>query len=91
MCDDAARRPAALRPLLTTITGLEAVSLAADLAEALRVPERLEVQEHGVGAVVLLPEAQEVVARQVGLVAHRDERRQPKARYASAWSSAAMP
>ena len=51
----------------------------ADLRKALGIPERLEIQEDDVGAVVLLPEAQEVVARQVSLVAHRDERREAEA------------
>ncbi len=44
--------------------------------ELARVAERLEVQQRDVGARVLLPELEEVVARQVGLVPDRDERRQ---------------
>jgi hypothetical protein len=51
----------------------------ADLRKALGIPERLEIQENDVGAAVLLPEAHEVVARHVSLVAHRDERREAEA------------
>ena len=50
-----------------------------DLPEAARIAERLEVEQHHVGAGVGLPVLQQVVARQVRLGAHRDERRQADA------------
>jgi hypothetical protein len=45
------------------------------LREALRVPERLEVEEHDRGARVFVPVGEEVVARDIRLVADADERR----------------
>src|SRR5436190_1100494 len=59
--------------------GLAGGHLAGDRAEAARVAEGLEVEQDDVGGVVALPVAQEVVARQVGLVAERHERREPNA------------
>ena len=52
---------------------------AGDLPEAARVAERLEVERDHVGLGVGCPVPQEVVAREVGLVAGGDERRQPQA------------
>ena len=46
--------------------------------ELARVAERLQVEQHQVGGRVGLPVLQQVVARQVGAVARRDERRQPQ-------------
>jgi hypothetical protein len=66
-------------PALDRDDGLGGRQASRDLAEAPRVAERFEVQQHRVRSRVLLPEAQEVVAGQVGLVAHRDERREPEA------------
>ena len=43
--------------------------------ELARVAERLEVEEHDVGGVVVLPPLQQVVGRDVRLVADRHERR----------------
>ena len=75
VCDDAARFPAAVRPLLTATrawsrsaaarSGRSAAGCRATRGRA--APRRCRV---------VLPEAQEVVAREVGLVAHRDERGQ---------------
>ena len=48
-----------------------------DAPELARVAERLQVQRDDLRRRVLLPELQQVVARQVGLVAERDERAQP--------------
>ena len=48
-----------------------------DAAELARVAERLQVQRDDLRGRVLLPVLQQVVARQIGLVAERDERRQP--------------
>ena len=52
---------------------------ARETRELARVPERLEVQEDHVGARILLPVLQEVVAAHVGLVPDRDELRDPEA------------
>ena len=64
---------------------------ARDPPEPARVAERLEVEQRRTVVVgVLLPVLEEVVAREVGLVARRDERREPDpARAAS--SIAAIP
>ncbi len=45
-------------------------------AELARVADRLEVEQHHLGVLVLLPELQQVVAGHVGTVAGADERRQ---------------
>ncbi len=58
---------------------LDRPGAAGDPREPPRVAERLQVEEHDVGRRVLLPELEEVVARQIGLVTRRDERRQPQA------------
>ena len=50
-----------------------------DAAELARVAERLQIQRDDLGRRVLLPVLQDVVARQIGLVAERDERAQPDA------------
>ena len=50
-----------------------------DPGEAAGVPERLEVEQDDVGGRVVLPVPEEVVAGEVGLVAHRDERREAEA------------
>ena len=52
---------------------------ARDPAELARVADRLQVEQHDLGAVVVLPVLQEVVAGDVGAVAGRDERRQAEA------------
>ena len=51
-------------------------------AEAAGVAERLEVEQHDVGAVVVEPVLEQVVARQVGLVAHGHEVRDAQAHLA---------
>ena len=52
---------------------LRARDAAGEAAEAARVAERLDVHEHDVGRVVVLPPLEQVVGRDVGLVADRDE------------------
>ena len=52
---------------------LLACDAARDPAEAARIPERLEVEHDQSGALVLLPVLEEVVGRDVRLVADRDE------------------
>ena len=70
VCEDAARCPAAERPLLTAITGLCAATPARDAAELARVAERLEVEQRSTSVPAsCLPVLQEVVAGEVGLVA----------------------
>ncbi len=56
---------------------------ARDPAELARVADRLEVEQHDLGVVVLLPVLQQVVAGDVGAVAGADERGQaePAARH----------
>ena len=49
---------------------------ARDLAELARIAEALQVQQDHVGVRVLGPVLDQVVARHVGLVAHRNERRE---------------
>ena len=52
---------------------------ARDAGELARVADRLEVEQHDLGGVVLLPVLQQVVAGDVGAVAGADERRQAQA------------
>ena len=52
---------------------------ARDPAELARVADRLQVEQHDLGALVVLPVLQQVVAGDVGAVAGRDERRQAQA------------
>ncbi len=52
---------------------------AGDAGELAGVTDRLEVEQHDLGGVVLLPVLQQVVARHVGAVAGADERREPEA------------
>ena len=58
---------------------LAAGDAAGDAGELARVADRLEVEQHDLGGVVLLPVLQEVVARHVGAVAGADERREAEA------------
>ena len=52
---------------------------ARDPGELARVADRLEVEQHDLGGVVLLPVLQQVVAGHVGPVAGADERREAQA------------
>ena len=52
---------------------------AGDPGELARVADRLEVEQHDLGRVVLLPVLQQVVAGDVGAVAGADERREAEA------------
>ena len=54
---------------------LAARDLGRDAGELARVPEALEVEDDHRGARVVGPVAEQIVARDVGLVADRDERR----------------
>ena len=56
---------------------LSARDLRGDTSELARVPEALQVEHHDARARVVGPVAQEIVARDVGLVADRDEGRHP--------------
>ena len=47
-------------------------------AEAARIPERLDVEEHDLGRLVLLPPLEQVVRGDVGLVPDRDEGGEPE-------------
>ena len=73
VCDDAARLPAAVRPLFTATIGFVRATLRASRTNLPRVPERLEVEEDHLGLRVVGPVLQEIVAADVGLVADRDE------------------
>ena len=75
VCDEAAREPARERPVLTATIGLLPRDAARDLREADRVSEALEVEQDHVGARILVPVLDQVVARDVGLVADGDEGR----------------
>ena len=57
---------------------LRAGDAPCDARELARVPERLEVEQHDVGLRIVLPVLEQVVRRDVGLVADRHERRQPE-------------
>ena len=84
VCEDAARAGRrGERPLLTAMIGLTRRDPARDPPEAARVAERLEVEQDRPRCRVALPVLQQVVARQVGLVADRDERRQADPRLAA--------
>ena len=63
---------------------LRARDPAGDPAELARVSERLQIQQHQVGALVGLPVLDQVVAGDVRLVADRHERRQPEVELARA-------
>ena len=78
MCELAARAPAPLVPLRIARIGLLPGEPARDSRELARVPERLEVQEDDIGGLVVLPVLEQVVRRDVGLVADRDEAREPE-------------
>ena len=60
--------------------GLGPSDPAGDPGELARIAERLEVQQHQPGAFILLPVGEQVVGGDVGLVADRHERRQPRPR-----------
>ena len=67
------------RPALQGQDRLAARDAAREPAEAARVAERLEVEEHDARGRIVLPPLEQVVRRDVGLVPDRDERRQPEA------------
>ena len=66
-------------PALDRDDRLRAGQVAREAGELARVPERLEIQEDHLGLAVVGPVLQQVVAADVGLVAHRDELRDPDA------------
>ncbi len=69
--------PGARAPALDRDDRLAAAHAARDLGEAARVPERLEVEQDHVRPRIPLPELEQVVARDVGLVADAHEVRDP--------------
>ena len=79
VCDSPARWPAADRPGLDRDDRLARGDRPRDTGELAGVAERLQIQRHHPGAVVVLPGEQQVVAADVGLVAHRDELRDAQA------------
>ena len=63
-------RPARERPALTATIGFFSADPPGDLAEPARVPEALEIQQDDVGARIVGPVLDQIVARHIGLVAH---------------------
>ena len=76
VCELAARAPAPRCAGLQREDRLAARDSARDARERARVAERLQVEQHEVGAAVVLPPLEQVVRGDVGLVADRDERRE---------------
>jgi hypothetical protein len=77
-CGDAARTPAVVRPDFTATIGLER-EIRRAMRENLRgFPNDSRYMQDHVGVRVVLPVQQQVVAGDVGLVAHRHERRDPE-------------
>ena len=72
---DAARLPAARAAALHRDDRLAPRDTPRDPRELARVPERLEVEQDHVGAGIVLPVLEQVVAADVALVADRDELR----------------
>ena len=66
------------RPALQREDRLAAGDAAGEPAEAARVAERLDVEQHDAGRLVVLPPLEQVVRGDVGLVPDRDERREPE-------------
>ena len=79
VCELAARWPVAVVPLLSARIGFVRATRRASAAEAARVAERLDVHQHDLGRLVVLPPLEEVVGGDVGLVADRHERRETEA------------
>ena len=78
--DPAARRPEHERPLFIARIGFCAGEPPREPGELPRVPERLEVHQDEVGALVVLPPLEQVVRGDVGLVPDRDEGTRRRAR-----------
>ena len=76
VCEPAARAPARRGSALHGEDRLLAGHAARDPAEPPRIAERLEVEGDEAGLGILLPVLEEVVGRDVGLVADRDEGRE---------------
>ena len=76
MCELAARAPGGGRSGLEREDRLAARDAPGDPRELARVAERLEVEQDEVRRVVVLPPLEQVVRRDVGLVADRDEGRE---------------
>ena len=79
VCELAARCPVAVVPLLSARIGFVRRDTAGEAAEVAGVAERLDVHQHELGRVVVLPPLEQVVGGDVGLVADRDERGQTEA------------
>ena len=90
----ASRPPSARRsvvpPFIARI-GFRRATRPRDARELARVAERLEVEQDEVGLRVVLPPLEQVVRRDVGLVADRDERREAEPARARRFSSSARP
>ena len=71
--------PGRSRPALQREDRLRAGNAPGEAAEAARIAEGLDVHQHHIRAVVVLPPLEQVVRRDVGLVADRDEPRQAEA------------
>ena len=71
-------RPCRRRSGLQREDRLAASDPSRDSRERPRIAERLEVEEHEVGCLVVFPPLEQVVRRDVGLVADRDERGEPE-------------
>ena len=71
--------PCVVRPDFTATTGLRTTDPACDAGELARVTDRLQVEQHDLGRLVLLPVLEQVVAGDVGAVSGRHERRQAQA------------
>ena len=79
MCELAARCARCERPALQREDRLAARDPAGDPCELARVAERLEVEQDDLGRRVVLPPLEQVVRRDVRLVADRDERGETEA------------
>ena len=79
VCEEAARRPTALRPAFTATTGLDRLNWRASRANLRGLPNDSRYSRPTPVASSSAHHDKEVVAAHVGLVAHRDEAREPDA------------
>src|SRR6266542_2371265 len=77
VCDEVARAPTAERPDLSAIIGLSRPT-EREASELTRIAERLQIQQNHLGPRVGVPVAEQIVARNIGLVAHRHDGRKAK-------------
>jgi hypothetical protein len=76
VCEAVARAPTADRPDFRATIGFERPIARAKCADLRGLPKRLQVQQDDVGARIRVPVAEQVVARNVRLVAHRYQTRE---------------